>query len=644
MHYEELIREHAPKWPYPVSYTQENEVNCDVLVLGAGIAGCHAALAAARKGARVVLVDKGATKTSGAGGAGVDHWQCAVTNPACTISPEEFTQALLDNYNGWRSGITTYIKCRESYDILLDLEKLGMKIRDSEDEFKGAEFRDDASKLLFAYDYSAKYTIRVWGSTEKQLLYRELKRLGVTIFDHVMVTCLLTEGGKQGARVVGATGVSSRTGEFYIFQGKASVLSMAFMQRQYAFSTELRGLSVNWRPPNMTGDGHAIAWMAGAEFVGAEESRPGYGGGGALGYPPYGVGNADNTWFAATMVDARGQEIPWVDRDGRVLKTVSERCNPAPGQKFFLAGGGMYSANPRYEYLPPRLMPTRGPNALPATFPLYADLAAMPEHERRIIFGMMVAQEGKTLIPIYQTYTHAGFDPDKDMLQAYDGGWGGVPIPQWRFTSGGGLVIDWDLKTSLDGLYAAGWQTFSTGCHANAAVTGQYAGRHAAAAAKTMSEPVADRRQIDAEKTRVYAPVWRDNGMDWKELNAGVCRVMQDYSGEIKNEELLSLGLRWFGEMERAEAAATCARNPHELMRVLEVFNIITNGRLIMEASRARKATCPDLGFTRSDYPQVEPEKKWVTIKQSDGNVQVGELGLDYHGNLEENYRRHAGL
>ena len=40
-------------------------------------------------------------------------------------------------------------------------------------------------------------------------------------------------------------------------------------------------------------------------------------------FPPYGTGNNHNTWYAATMVDARGVEIPYLDRDGNVLKTVS---------------------------------------------------------------------------------------------------------------------------------------------------------------------------------------------------------------------------------------------------------------------------------------------------------------------------------
>lgn len=60
MHYEDLIRESAPDWPYPVNYGKENEVSCDVLVPAAS-ADCWTAISAARKGAKVVLVDKGAT-------------------------------------------------------------------------------------------------------------------------------------------------------------------------------------------------------------------------------------------------------------------------------------------------------------------------------------------------------------------------------------------------------------------------------------------------------------------------------------------------------------------------------------------------------------------------------------------------------
>ena len=645
MHYEELIKDHAPNWPYTVDYQKEHEISCDVLVLGGGIAGCWAAISAARKGAKVVLVDKGATKTSGAGGSGVDHWHAAVTNPGCTIDPLEFSKVTIDNYGGWRCGISQHITSMESYDCLLELESMGMKIRDSDDEFKGADFRDEETKLLFAYDYTAKYCVRVWGSHVKHFLYNECLRLGVNIYDRVMVTSLLNKGGKIGSQVVGATGVSVRTGEFYIFKARASILSMFLPQRQFIFSTELKGLASTHRPSTASGDGHAMAWRAGAEFAQVEHS--GRGGGLPYGYPQYGVGNAHNTWFACTMVDANGKEIPWVDRNGRELTGVAQRYRPAPGQKYFLDMGW------QYEYRSPMLTPDWRERVKKGEFtlPIYADLASMPEHERRIIWGMMIAQEGRTLIPIYHTYSQAGFDPDKDLLQSYDGGWGGLGPPQWRTyssgtSSGGGPIVDWNLKTTLDGLYAAGGQIFASGDHAYAAATGRYAGRKAAEFARSTDEMGADRRQIDAEKLRVYAPAYRNTGMDWKELNAGICKILQDYCGELKNEELLTIGLKWLDELESGEAATARARNPHELYRVLEVYNIITVGRMMLEASRARKASSSHLDFTRTDYPEVDPPewKKWVTIKLDGGDVKVGELALDYYGDMEKNYQDHCGL
>ena len=65
------------KWPYAVEFGQEETVESDVLVLGGGLAGCFAAIAAARRGQKVVVVEKGATKRSGSAGTGFDHWESA---------------------------------------------------------------------------------------------------------------------------------------------------------------------------------------------------------------------------------------------------------------------------------------------------------------------------------------------------------------------------------------------------------------------------------------------------------------------------------------------------------------------------------------------------------------------------------------
>ena len=66
--YQDLIKKNAPVWPYPVNYGKENEISTDVLVIGGGIAGCHAAINAAKRGVKVAVVEKGATVRSGSGG------------------------------------------------------------------------------------------------------------------------------------------------------------------------------------------------------------------------------------------------------------------------------------------------------------------------------------------------------------------------------------------------------------------------------------------------------------------------------------------------------------------------------------------------------------------------------------------------
>jgi succinate dehydrogenase/fumarate reductase flavoprotein subunit len=617
MRYEDLLIKSAPKWPYKVNYDKVTEVSCDVLVLGGGIAGCWAAIGAAREGAKVVLVDKGAVISSGCGGSGVDHWQ-NTPNPACKFSPEEFTAILLDLNNGDRNAITTYIKSRESYDVLLEAEKLGMKVRDSEDVFKGAPFRDEKTKLCFSYDYNAKYTIRVWGTAHKPLIHKECKRLGVTIFDRTFVTGLLNERGKQGAAVVGGTAFNTHTGEFYVFNAKATVLAMALPQRVHVFSCELAGMRTAEveAPGNMTGDGHAMAFRAGALLV--RTADLGSPSGGGLGYPQYGQGNSRNTWYAASVIDAKGREIPWIDVNGNVLKSVNERYYPAQGQKVILTGDRWMHGNRAYATPRPE---TNNPMY---EKPFYTDLTSMPAHERRAIFGLMVGQEGKTLIPIYYTYTQAGFDPDKDMLQNYDYGASGPRVATWLVSRGGGLYADWDLKTSLDRLYSCGWQLFKGGCHANAATTGRYAGRHAAQFALGANLPAISTKQVELEKARVYAPLLQKNGMEWKELNAGVCHIMQSYCTPKKEPEVLKIGLRWLDELWESEAETAMARNPRELMRVHEVFNIITNGQMIMQSCLASVK-----------------EKHWETIKLDGGDAKLGELSYDFAGDLVANYKAH---
>jgi succinate dehydrogenase/fumarate reductase flavoprotein subunit len=273
--------------------------------------------------------------------------------------------------------------------------------------------------------------------------------------------------------------------------------------------------------------------------------------------------------------------------------------------------------------------------------PFYGDFPSMAEMERKAVWNMLLEEEctGKIIV---DTYAESGFDPAKDQLQNY-ALIEGASLPQWREAMGGGLVIDWDLKTTLDGLYAAGTQLFSPGDHSFAAATGRYAGRKAAAYAIGTSAAAVSKDQISREKARIYAPVRRSEGMDWKELHAGIARVMQYYCSEYKTESLLKIAMESLREIQEKWVPTLHALDPHKLVRSLEDLSMLTHAQIVLHASLARKASNPFLGFQRIDFPQVDPPewRKFITVKQADGKVQTGELPLGYWGNLKDNYEAH---
>jgi succinate dehydrogenase/fumarate reductase flavoprotein subunit len=653
----------VPDWPYPINYGKVNEVVSDVLVIGGGVAGLQAAINAAKKGVKVAVLERGHAKRSGAGGAGVDHWHGAVTNPCSKVTPEMYTNACYDSMKGWTGGHVRYIITKESWDTLLECEKMGVQIRDVRDEFKGADFRDEKTKLMFAYDYQSRHVIRVWGYNIKVKLYEEARRLGVNILNRMMPTCLLTADGQQGGRVVGATAVNTRTGEFYVFRAKATVIATGGVGRLYDFSPEVTASS-SMGNMNASGAGEAIGWKAGAELVCMEGSGAGRLSGYA--YAPYSMANTHNTYHGTPIVDADGKEVPWVDAFNRPVKDLQGRFLPSEGQDFILGEGigiGRYleqfQNNSLIHDLPERIR--RGEFKLP----LYADFTRLPEVERRNIFGMMVGNEGKTRIPVYDTMTRAGFDPDKDLFQApvvtpegyaHPNFWStGVNTPpSIRGLSGGGFLVDWNLRTNLEGLYiGAGGNLFGGGCHGESHTTGRYAGRHAAQYTRTAPEPVADQRQIDTEREQAYTATRQSKGGNgWKEINAAIARIMRDYCGQYKNEQTLNLGLRLLNELRTNELASAYASNPHELGRLLECQALITVGELAMKASLERKASNSMLDFRRLDYPEMDPPEwhKLLPIRQENGQVKVRELTLDFHlkspyaRDYEENYRKYAGV
>ena len=622
-----------PVWPYPIQFGQEQVIDTDVLVIGGGIAGCWAAINAARQGVRVALVEKGDVRRSGAGGPGCDHWCNTPTNPLSRAEPDEWARHKVERPYG--NGIGVQIQCRENFDTLLEMEQMGGKIRDDKDEYVGADGRDEKTKFMISPrsykpvpnlmeapvgpDYNLpedrnNVTIRVWGNTFKPALKKECLRLGVKVFDRVMGTSLLNENGVQGARVVGATGLNGRTGEFMIFQAKAVVLSTAGSGSLWLMSMEHGGYS-NMQNRNTTGDGTAMAWRAGATLTMMERTST--------------IGIATglkHKWYTGSG-DASYENVPIVDDNGRRI--------PYPTQGWEDAGGHVPPPGLEDEI---RAKIMKGEYALP----FVGDFPAMKDIERRATWELMLMEESTTRI-IVKTLNQGGFDGSRDQLFSYKF-IEGQSLPQWRDAgNGGGLLVDWDLKTTVEGLYAAGSQMFSPDDHSYCAATGRYAGRKAAAYVKEVGEGKVSRDQIEKEKSRVFAPTKRSSGIEWKELHSGLTRAMQYFVSEFKTERLLNMGLDEIGRLESEAVPQLFALDPHKLMRSVEDLSMIEYAKIIINASLARKASSIPLSFNRIDYPQVDPPEwnKYLTIKLENNQVKTGELPQHFWGDMVQQYEAH---
>jgi succinate dehydrogenase/fumarate reductase flavoprotein subunit len=109
------------------------------------------------------------------------------------------------------------------------------------------------------------------------------------------------------------------------------------------------------------------------------------------------------------------------------------------------------------------------------------------------------------------------------------------------------------------------------------------------------------------EKARVYAPIKRNEGIEWKEVHAGTARMMQYFCSKYKTEKLLNMGPDALNEIEKDFVPKLYALDPHKLLRSLEDLSMLQFSQLIIHGSLVHKASSWPLNFQRIDYPQLDP-------------------------------------
>jgi len=512
-------------------------VETDVLVMGGGVGGCPAAAKAAEHGLNVTLVEKSKPERAGNCAPGMDEigpfTRDGVTALDLVKHDKEGGQYLDPN--------VLYKIYDSSLWALEELERFGVTMRWDDGEYYW---------IPWFLGNDAKNWLRVHWLNAKPEMAAAVRKRGVNVLERTMVVDLLTDKD----RVAGATTVNTRTGEFTVIKAKAVVIAAGKFLRHYDPVTPVTWkykMAYEFFPEASSGDGHAVAYRAGADLTGMEMIR---------------------TSDVRDALVMRGGNFAHNDGIfGKVFTWKGEEVSRAPGgplDYLELARKGME--------------------------PLYLSLEHLPDDfQKRIeahyvderFLGLKIAEE-------------RGFNPRTHRYQK-------------RFTPSNrnhatGIDVDENLKGSLQGVYAIGDCAYSggIGC-AGAAIAGLVVGDNIHRYVSAAGEPALDEAQLESQKRIALAPLAVKDGTEPMELECAIRFICGEYAGMFRSEGRLREGLNRLGSLRREFLPGLMAKNPHYLMRCLEVRNIMDMAELHLQASLARKETRGE--YVRLDCPERDP-------------------------------------
>jgi len=521
-----------------------NEVRyeTDVLCIGGGIAGLMAAIRAAELGIRVMLVEKANTLHSGSGASGNDHIRCYIPEyHGPNIQPIVDEVAHSQVGNG-RSIASVRKWMEQSFDIVKLWDSWGIPMKyNGKWEFAGHGF---PGKPLTTLKYS--------GKEQKKVLTREAVKRGVKIVNRVMVFDLLRD--KEG--ITGAIGVDTRVNEINTFHAKSVILTTGNCVRLYPSITP--GWTFNRAYcPSTTGDGRAMAYRAGAELFNIEIPQRWAG-------PKYFSRCGKATWVGVIR-DPEGKPVgPFVTKPDKKYGDAISDVYHTLFEDYTRAGKG----------------------------PLYMDCRGITDEDLAYMFYWLENEGDMALV---NHLKEEGIDLTKNPVE----------FTTYEMTTSGGIKSNDKCETSVKGLYAAGDEYF--GGISAAANFGWLAGESAAEFAKIARNPDLETGKALVEKKKELLSELgnRQDGSSWQEANMALGQIMADYAGATRSDTMLEAGLSYLKRLKAHTFSTLTARNQHEIMHCLEVFNLLDIGLLVFTASLERKESRG--GFKRTDYPFTNP-------------------------------------
>ena len=225
----------------------------DVLVIGAGLAGMRAALAAQGEGANVGMISKvhPVRSHSNAAQGGIN----AALNEDDSWEEHAFDTVKGSDYLADQDSVE--ILCQEAGPELIRLERMGVIFNREESGKLGTRMFGGASKArtYFVGDITGQAILHVM--YEQLMKSEDQARTQFRLYEEWFVTSLITDGD----RCLGALAMEIRTGELHVIAAKATIIATGGFGRVYEPSTNAL---------ICTGDGMSQAWRAGAPLMDME--------------------------------------------------------------------------------------------------------------------------------------------------------------------------------------------------------------------------------------------------------------------------------------------------------------------------------------------------------------------------------------
>jgi len=574
----------------------------DVLVIGAGGAGLRAAIEASAHGVSVGLICK------------------SLLGKAHTVMAEGGVAAALSNVDerdNWKVHFTDTMRGGQYLNNwrMAELHAKEAPERVRELEAWGALFdRTKDGKILQRNFGGHKYPrlAHVGDRTGLEMI-RTLQDHGIHLGMEVHMEFTIITLLKDGERVVGAFGYDRERGRFKVFRAKAVVMATGGVGRAYKISSN------SWE---YTGDGHALAYHAGADLIDME----------FLQFHPTGMVWPPSVQGILVTEGVRGEGGILLNKDGRrfMFDDIPELYRNQTADN--AEEGWRYTQGDRLARRPPELL-TRDHVARCIVREIKAgrgsphggvflDISWIKE---KVPNAAALIQ--KKLPSMYHQFKKlADIDITKEPMEV-------GPTTHYMM---GGIKVDADTQMStVPGLFAAG--ECAAGLHganrlggnslSDLIVFGKRAGEHAALFAKANGHGNIDEAAIKATVAASVEAFERSSGDNPYQVQFDLQEMMQDLVGIVRTE----------AEMVQAQDALKKLRERAANVKVignreynagwhtaLDLQNLLTVSEAITLAAIHRKESRG--AHFREDFPDKDATCgtfNLVIRKDKDGQMEI---------------------